>query len=261
MQARCLHDCRSSDPSELSFLAGDVILSISPSAESGWYTGTLKNNTGLFPINYVVLEASQKKQPPPLPKTKVTQHLSETGNSMEQVNNASLKSFGNDNLSRQTQSNNNINQASINHGISYSQQLNRNASISLQQMNRINRIQPNNIGSTTSLRQKLGGINVESKSPPSVADTSISSLIQSSISAKKLYCRLFQETVLLKDCISGSQVRSIWLKSKLDIGVLSRIWRHVDVQGAGSLNESAFCVGMSIIDGVLAGIPLYTLLI
>ncbi|KAI8618220.1 hypothetical protein BC830DRAFT_1079391 [Chytriomyces sp. MP71] len=55
--------------------------------------------------------------------------------------------------------------------------------------------------------------------------------------------------------LSAKQVRTVWLRSRVDARTLAKIWRIV-VNGSTtrqSLNKSEFCFGLYLIDGILAG--------
>ncbi|EPY49404.1 STAM like protein Hse1 [Schizosaccharomyces cryophilus OY26] len=64
-RVRALYDFAASEPGELSFQKGDVIL-VLESVFKDWWKGSCKNNVGIFPVNYVerIVEptAEQKEQ-------------------------------------------------------------------------------------------------------------------------------------------------------------------------------------------------------
>lgn len=51
-RVRALYDFKPSEPGELEFRAGDII-AVLESVYKDWWKGSLRGNTGIFPLNYV----------------------------------------------------------------------------------------------------------------------------------------------------------------------------------------------------------------
>ncbi|KAL1921973.1 uncharacterized protein VTP21DRAFT_10615 [Calcarisporiella thermophila] len=74
--------------------------------------------------------------------------------------------------------------------------------------------------------------------------------------ARRRYEALFDETAAGAEYMEGTQVRQIFMRSKLDKKTLAKIWDLADYDEDGRLSRHEFCVGMHLIDERLRNHPL-----
>ncbi|KAG0093291.1 hypothetical protein BGZ93_007937 [Podila epicladia] len=75
--------------------------------------------------------------------------------------------------------------------------------------------------------------------------------------ARQRYEALFR-SVCSSECIEGTKVHGIYVRSRLDSKTLAQIWDLIDIDNAGRLSKAQFCMGLYLIDERLASgtIPL-----